>query len=335
MALPESSPQMLNYSRSCASKAISTAQMEPAGPVHLNFPLREPLVPDFTLKNLWITQQQTTHHTVYKEAKRVAESMLSQILKKVQARKRGVIVCGPQIDSKLAKSLTQLAKTWGLPILADPLSQLRSGAHKKDNIIEGYDAFLRDQSIREILKPDFIIRFGAMPVSKAYLFYVQENDDIPQFVVENNEGYRDPSGIDSAFIYADPILFCEDAVKLQPNLPNIERYWLTIWQQMNQITKSYLSAPSQAAITEGEAVRGLLEVIPEENQLYVGNSMAIRDVDTFFTTTTKKIKVLANRGANGIDGMVSSALGDAATTENHFTLLLLDLFFFHYMIEFI
>src|SRR5699024_8761175 len=169
MALPESSPQMLNYSRSCASKAISTAQMEPAGPVHLNFPLREPLVPDFTLKNLWMSHQETTHHPVYNEAKRVAEGMLSQILKKVQARKRGVIVCGPQIDSKLAKSLTQLAKTWGLPILADPLSQLRSGAHKKDNIIEGYDAFLRDQSIREILKPDFIIRFGAMPVSKAYL----------------------------------------------------------------------------------------------------------------------------------------------------------------------
>lgn len=329
MALPESSPQMLNYSRSCASKAISTAQMEPAGPVHLNFPLREPLVPDFTLKNLWMSHQETTHHPVYNGAKRVAEGMLSQILKKVQARKRGVIVCGPQIDSKLAKSLTQLAKTWGLPILADPLSQLRSGAHKKNNIIEGYDAFLRDQSIREILKPDFIIRFGAMPVSKAYLFYVQENDDIPQFVVENNEGYRDPSGINSAFIYANPILFCEDAVKFQPNLPNIEGNWLTIWQQMNQITRSYLSAPSQAVITEGEAVRALLEVIPEENQLYVGNSMAIRDVDTFFTTTTKKIKVLANRGANGIDGMVSSALGAAATTENHVTLLLGDLSFFH------
>jgi len=329
MALPESSPQMLNYSRSCASKAISTAQMEPAGPVHLNFPLREPLVPDFTLGNLWDSPKENTYHPVFNGPKRVAEEMLGHIFKKLQAKKRGVIVCGPQIDSKLGNGLTQLAEAWGLPILADPLSQIRSGSHKKDNIIEGYDAFLRDKSIRETLKPDFIIRFGAMPVSKAYLFYVQENDDIPQFVVENNEGYRDPSGIDSAFIYANPILFCEDAVKLQPNLPNIERYWLTIWQQMNQITKSYLSAPSQAAITEGEAVRGLLEVIPEENQLYVGNSMAIRDVDTFFTTTTKKIKVLANRGANGIDGMVSSALGAAATTENHVTLLLGDLSFFH------
>src|SRR5699024_10286744 len=129
--------------------------------------------------------------------------------------------------------------------------------------------------------------------------------------------------------YANPILFCKDAVKFQPNLPNIEGNWLTIWQQMNQITRSYLSAPSQAVITEGEAVRGLLEVIPEENQLYVGNSMAIRDVDTFFTTTTKKIKVLANRGANDIDGMVSSALGAAATTDNHVTLLLGDLSFFH------
>src|SRR5699024_8381431 len=131
--------------------------------------------------------------------------------------------------------------------------------------------------------------------------------------------------------YANPILFCKDAVKFQPNLPNIEGNWLTIWQQMNQITRSYLSAPSQAVITEGEAVRGLLEVIPEENQLYVGNSMAIRDVDTFFTTTTKKIKVLANRGANGIDGMVSSALGAAATSENHVNILICVLYYFYVM----
>lgn len=100
---------------------------------------------------------------------------------------------------------------------------------------------------------------------------------------------------------------------------------------MNQVAKKYLlDAPHADTITEGEAVRCLMDVIPNRSTLYVGNSMAIRDVDTFFMTTPKQLSVLANRGANGIDGMVSSGLGAAATGET-MTLLLGDLSFFHDM----
>lgn len=329
MALPDSAPNMLQYTRSCASKAVSTSQMEPSGSVHLNFPLREPLVPDFTLHNLWGPQKENHHHPVYSGEKRLSENMFKQLFEKINSKKRGVLVCGPQIDGNLAEAITQLSEAWTLPILADPLSQIRSGEHDKNNIIEGYDAFLRNKSIRDDLKPDFIIRFGAMPVSKAYLFYVQENDQVSQFVIENDDEYRDPSGVNSEFIFADPSAFCEDAAALQPNLPQIEKDWVTKWQKMNKITKSHLSIPGTGRITEGEAVNDLFEIIPEESHLYVGNSMAIRDVDTFFTTTSKKINILANRGANGIDGVVSSALGTAASTDKHVTLLIGDLSFFH------
>lgn len=329
MALPESTSTMLDYARRTGSKAVTTAQMEPAGPVHLNFPFREPLVPDFTIEELWSSERNSTYHPTYNGPKRLTEDMLHQIISQLKAKKKGVIVCGPQIDSELAASVSQLAEAWGLPILADPLSQVRSGSHKKDNIIEGYDAFLRDQSIREDLKPDFIIRFGAMPVSKAYLFYVQENDTALQFVIEPSEGFRDSTGVDSEFIYADAVLFCQDALKLQPKLPCINKHWLVKWDKMNRVTKKHLSKQGQTALTEGEAVRGLLQAIPSGSHLYVGNSMAVRDVDTFFTTTTKQINVLANRGANGIDGMVSSGLGAAASTKDHVTLLLGDLSFFH------
>lgn len=329
MALPESSSSMLKYARSCASRAVSTTQMEAAGPVHLNFPFREPLTPDFTINNLWGIAEGSTFHPVYDGPKRLTKEMFNYFFKKIQSKKRGVIVCGPQTDLKLAEVVTKLAEAWGLPILADPLSQIRSGDHRKQNIIEGYDAFLRNETIRRTLKPDFLIRFGAMPVSKAYLFYVQENDNATQFIVEKNKGYRDPSGIDSEFIYADPTLFCKDALSFKSKLAHSERDWLGKWQHMNEITKFYLQKKSQTSITEGEAVRGLLQVIPNESHLYVGNSMAVRDLDTFFTTTTKKIHVLANRGANGIDGMVSSGLGAAASTKQHVTLLLGDLSFFH------
>src|SRR5699024_3361284 len=93
----------------------------------------------------------------------------------MQENKRGVIVCGPQADSNLSKAVTTLSNMLQIPVLADPLSQLRAGAHEKDTVITTYDAVLRTESIRANFKPDYIIRFGAMPISKNYLFYVKEH----------------------------------------------------------------------------------------------------------------------------------------------------------------
>src|SRR5699024_3882555 len=107
-----------------------------------------------------------------------------------------------------SERIARLAQVLDIPVLADPLSGLRSGTHEKDHVIEGYDAFLRNQTIREQLKPDYILRFGAMPVSKAYLFYVKEHSDVKQFVVEEHGGYREPAGNRNEFIYADSVKFC-------------------------------------------------------------------------------------------------------------------------------
>src|SRR5690625_7083459 len=86
---------------------------------------------------------------------------------------------------------------------------------------------------------------------------------------------------------------------------DFDRDWLEKWKTMNQVAKKeLLNDTASAGLTEGGAVRGLMEVIPEESSLYVGNSMAVRDLDTFVMTTSKDLTILANRGANGIDGMV-------------------------------
>lgn len=327
MALPEATESMLSYVRSKASHALYLAQEGNAGPVHLNFPFREPLIPDFTLDHLWGQRNEQAYHDVADGKKRLDEVEVSALLHKLTGKQKGVIVCGPQLEKPFAKAVVDLATKWGLPILADPLSQVRSGTHSKDQVIEGYDAILRHEKIREQLKPDFIIRFGAMPVSKSYLFYVQENEAIKQFVVENSGGFRDPSSNSTEFIYADSTLLCYDLLKAVQPVP-VSTEWLQTWQKMNELTKRHLSGPAEKQITEGEAVRSTLEVVPETSCLYVGNSMAVRDLDTFFMTTKKDISVLANRGVNGIDGMVSSALG-AAATGRYVTLILGDLSFYH------
>ncbi|WP_430784629.1 2-succinyl-5-enolpyruvyl-6-hydroxy-3-cyclohexene-1-carboxylic-acid synthase [Virgibacillus flavescens] len=330
MALPEAEPKMLDYARSKASRAIHIASSGNAGPVHLNFPFREPLIPDFTLENIWGNEGKGSYSPTLNGKNRLEYVQLTNLLEKLSSKERGLIVCGPQINKDFAEAVTSLAAKWNLPILADPLSQVRAGQHHKDLVIEGYDALLRNESVRNKMKPDFIIRFGAMPVSKPYLFYVKEHADVEQYIVEEHSGYREPAGNRTEFIYADAQLLCEDLLAADFH-STFDSQWVETWKEMNLTAKKHLiNTENAGSITEGEAVRCLMEVIPDASTLYVGNSMAVRDLDTFFMTTPKKLAVLANRGANGIDGMVSSGLGAAASGQPT-TLLLGDLSFFHDM----
>lgn len=331
MAIPEASVEMLSYVRQKASRSVYIAQEGNPGPVHLNFPFREPLTLDFSLEGIW-------EHKAYSEnsyrypldgKKQLTLDQLEAFINRLKGKQKGLIVCGPQGDDEIfPEKVAELAEQWRLPILADPLSQLRTGRHSKGNIIETYDALLKNEAIRERFKPDFIIRFGAMPVSKSYLFFIKENKNVPQFIVENHSGYREPTGNVTDFIFADPVHFCEGLLELDK--PNFSYEWLQEWQAMNETAKNHLLTGVEERITEGEAIRGLQKVIPENSTLYVGNSMAVRDVDTFFLNDEKNISILANRGANGIDGMVSSGAGAGAAAER-VTLVLGDLSFFHDM----
>lgn len=333
MALPEATPNMLSYARNKAARAVYMANEGNPGPVHLNFPFREPLTPDFTLENIWENPAMPTElqpvSSVMDGEKYLSEKQIELLIQELADGKKGLIVCGPQTDKHFAQAITELALKWKLPVLADPLSQVRAGSHEKDHVIEAYDAFLRNKTIRKQLEPDYIIRFGAMPVSKAYLFYVKEHAQVKQYIVEGSSGYREPTGNSTEFIFADPVMLCR-AIQSTSSINEVDLSWLNRWQEMNLISKKHLLSGKESAITEGEVVRGLCEVIPDESTLYVGNSMAIRDVDTFFMTTPKRVRILANRGANGIDGVVSSGIGAAATGKT-VTLLIGDLSFFHDM----
>lgn len=327
MALPEGSDQMLAYVRSKASRAVAVSQAGNAGPVQLNFPFREPLVPDFTLPNIWSRQTNKKYLPAINGVKRLAKRQLDELVEELSGKRNGVIICGPQTDQDLGKAIIVLARALQIPILADPLSQLRSGKHDKDLIIETYDTIFRDQKIREQLKPDYIIRFGAMPVSKTYLFYAEQHKDVLQIAVEPHEGYRDPTGNSVTYVQADPTHLCLDLADVLVQQSN--EIWIDQWKKMNLITKKQLMKDLTTELTEGKVVLNLLEQTPHKTTLYVGNSMSVRDLDTFFMTTNKEINVLANRGANGIDGVISSALGAASTSEDPVTLLIGDLSFYH------
>lgn len=327
LALPESSEPMLRYVRSKAARAFHTSLDHNPGPVHLNLPFRSPLIPDFSLDHLWGEGSERSFHHAYKGERTVQPEVIAEIKSRVDQHQKGLLVCGPQTDQELPAAITQLARYLQLPVLADPLSQVRSGQHEKDHVIESYDAILKSPEVREQFVPDFIIRFGAMPVSKPYWLMLQDHPEIEQYVVESYEGFREPSGNEASLIFADGKQFCDTWVNhLESSFFDVE--WLKKWQEANQLAKATLIEDEEGTLSEGHIFTEVLRSFPEEGSLFVGNSMPIRDLDTFMLTTPKSIRTLANRGANGIDGVVSSALGAAAYGKK-VTLVLGDLSFFH------
>ncbi|WP_028783547.1 2-succinyl-5-enolpyruvyl-6-hydroxy-3-cyclohexene-1-carboxylic-acid synthase [Thalassobacillus devorans] len=330
LALPEGSRKMLRYARTTAGRAVQEAVLGNDGPVHINLPLREPLIPDFSLPGLWEADTDSKVLTPAIGKRGIDRNYLDSLIKDLKRFTKGVIVCGPQMDAGFGDAIAYLAKRLGAPVLADPLSQLRANKYEKNNIIETYDAILKHDEIKGALQPEFIIRFGAMPVSKPYLQWLTTLNSPLHLIVEQEAGYREPAGIETAAIYADPVIFAEQLAE-HLDEPIVENRWLETWKDMNRVAKDLLLAESpEEGMNEGHAVVQLAEVIPDQSILYVGNSMPIRDVDTFFMTTPKEIDIMANRGANGIDGVVSAALGTGARGKP-VTLLIGDLSFFHDM----
>jgi 2-succinyl-5-enolpyruvyl-6-hydroxy-3-cyclohexene-1-carboxylate synthase len=328
MAPPEGTDEMIRYARTVCARAAATALSAPAGPVHLNFPFREPLVPNLEQEKLFQLPDRMEGYVKVKQGfSALDEKELSSIGNELTNYERGIIVCGSISNESFSESVIAFAKKLQFPILADPLSQLRSGDYDGTNIIDTYDTFLRFEDAKTTLKPDLIIRFGAMPVSKALTLFIKENKNAHQWVIDGGSGWRDPSLLTTSMIYCDESQFCQSLVnKISSREPS---EFLSQWQKLNAITKeSLLRIRDVSELSEGKLFSMLSEILPSGSTLFVGNSMPIRDLDTFFNMNEKSIRIMANRGVNGIDGVVSTAMG-AATIHQPLYLVLGDLTFFH------
>ena len=249
--------------------------------------------------------------------------------------RRGLIIVGPIEDPALVEPLVLLARYLGYPILADPLSQLRYGNHERSMALSSYDAFLRIDSFIESAQPEFILRFGAMPTSKPLLLYLKRYASCPLVVIDGNGGWEEPTQLASALIHANPAALCQSLLNVleQSDKVSLSQAWVTMWQEAEKVTRQTLQNAIQdfSEFFEGRVFTELAGLLPGGTTLYVGNSMPLRDLDTFFWSSEQHIRVMGNRGANGIDGIISSALGASAAAAQHepTALVLGDLSFFH------
>ncbi|WP_257351243.1 2-succinyl-5-enolpyruvyl-6-hydroxy-3-cyclohexene-1-carboxylic-acid synthase [Pseudalkalibacillus decolorationis] len=331
MAIPENNDSLLRYVRSTAARSSATTVTGKQGPVHLNFPFREPLVPSYEHEEAFsVGKGNNTPYVELTTGLRELEDVeYKQLGNQLSQLKKGLIVCGPGDYEKANQSIIDLAEDLQFPILADPLSPIRYGSHSKGNVIEHYDALLKSELIQG-WKPEVIIRFGAMPVSKPYLLYLKKQKECMHFIIDEGDGWREPTHLGGNIVYADPNRFARQLLEYIPNRDDAPN-WLNDWKSTNEIVKCVKEQFTTFEDKfEGKIFSELEKLIPEQTNLFVGNSMPIRDLDTFFGKTGKHIQAFANRGANGIDGVISTALGVAATGKRT-VLVIGDLSFYHDM----
>ncbi len=325
VALPEESPDLLRYVRTLACRAAAQARATPPGPVHLNFPFREPLVPSPIEAPAGLSRDDAEAWSgradrapwvrVEDSPPSISAGAAKHLARRLTAAKRPLIVCGPQPDTSLASALSALAKSIRAPLLVDPLSQVRWGAHDRDTLIDRYDAMLRDYPVADSLSPDVVLRIGAIPTSRTLNEYLKRQSGAPLIVIDPAR-WPDPSLLASEMIHADPRTACE---ALLPLIDGADRQsdWLKRWQHLNKAAGSalnrHLCALDEAF--EGRALSDVVASLPQTATMFVSSSMPVRDLDAFGAGDMRSIRVLSNRGANGIDGVVSSAMGAAAASR--------------------
>jgi 2-succinyl-5-enolpyruvyl-6-hydroxy-3-cyclohexene-1-carboxylate synthase len=310
--------------RSVAARAVATALAGPAGPVHLNVPFREPLVPDGPLGPL--PDEPPT--AVIAGRRTLADDEVERLARQLASVERGLIVAGPQDDPAFPAAVARLAAVLDWPILADPLSLVRCGPHDRARVVARGDQLLRPGPWRAAHVPGLVLRFGAMPTSRPVLALL-EDERPAQVVVDGDGGWREPAILPTTFVHADASATAHALVdalgagerriggsRLRPVTPR-GHPWLDAWlaadRAADRALRGWLARTTDAGEPfEGAPFAHLADLLPDGGILWAGSSMPVRDMDAWLPAGPRAIRPLANRGANGIDGVVSSAVGAAA-----------------------
>lgn len=318
------------YMRSIATQAVRRSLLPPRGPVQLNLPFREPVVPEEPAPPIVPVG---CHEQNVETQSRLDVASIRHFARLIQSSARGLVVCGPQDDPNFPEAVVGLAAAAGFPILADPGSQLRAGSHDQSLIVDNYDLFLRNQSVSTGLQPDLVLRFGMTSTSKALLGYLAGHEDACQVSIHPPGGLNDPSRTVDHIVDVDPARFAADVQAALDGHIGSRSGWLQSWQAVAGRCRLLVQAElaASASLSEPRVLEGLRDLLPSDGLLYVGNSMPVRDLDAFFSKRKAPLRVFGNRGVNGIDGLVSSALGVAAAQGERVFLVIGDLSFYHDM----
>jgi 2-succinyl-5-enolpyruvyl-6-hydroxy-3-cyclohexene-1-carboxylate synthase len=307
--------------RKIARDLFATSLGKVRGPVHLNLRFREPLMGV-------ATSLPPRHERSAMIADKVdlpsARSLRK--LKKALNFKNGVIIAGP--ENYQIESIFRLAQTLSWPVLADP----RSGARVPSKfVVAAADSILRDEDFAKKLQPQVVLRFGTLPASKVVNSWLASSG-AKQIVITTTPTLADPDQLCALHIVGEIDELCAELVSDRTNGQNNrgDFSWLDLWDTAESSAQKSINAAlaDEPGLSEPGVARALYGLLPEASNLVVSSSMPIRDVEWFAAPRTG-LRVHANRGANGIDGVVSTAVGIALATRQPTTLLIGDIALLH------
>jgi len=326
--LPEASGDeaALHHLRIRAQRLVDIGRWPQPGPVHINVPLREPLVPEDQTGSPplpAVTPVLIAHPLLAPDPDEI-QALASEL-----SGRPGLIVCGrlPQHPG-LATSIGRLARRLDCPVLADPLSGLRFGPHDRSLVLTRYDAFVRRSGFAQAHRPAWTLHLGAVPTSKSLQTYLAGLSQLRRTSVVPFGPWPDPDHRDTRVIHSDPEALCQALSECR--LAPAPGQWAEAFLAEEQRAARTLANMPRPPL-ESEVLALLTRHAPSGGTLFLGSSLIIRDADSFLSGSERPLNLIGNRGASGIDGHVSTLLGAAAARREPVIGLLGDLALYHDM----
>jgi 2-succinyl-5-enolpyruvyl-6-hydroxy-3-cyclohexene-1-carboxylate synthase len=325
---------LLHY-RSVACRALAAARGETRpGPVHLNLSWREPLAPIAVEGAVTATDPLALEGRDGRPLTAVTRIdlepsafLLDEVAGHIGDAIAGVIVAGRQLDPELREPLAHLARVSGFPILAEPTSQLRCGPHERSHVVAAYDLLLRDERFARSVVPDFVLRFGEMPTSKPLRAWLAASG-ASEVAVDPYGGWDEPTNRAAAILRADPTELASGwAARLDKEPRRAPEPWLAAERTAQAVIETELG--NAGPISEPALHRALGAAHRDGDLVYTASSMPIRDQEAFLGSAPTDALFLCNRGANGIDGLLSSGIGAAHASGRPTTIVSGDLGLLH------
>jgi len=318
----DATPERMRWMRMLACRAVWTSVEGRPGPVHLNFALRDPLVPPAELGpdpwpgrsgwRPWLLRSTPGDDSA------AAGRALAVVARDAH---RPVVVAG-RAEPGL-QAIAPACERLGWPLLADPLS----GARRGTAAIAHYDLLLRSPAFAAAQRPDLVVRCGDLPTSKPLRAWLDGlGPDVTQLAFDPQSGWQDPSGALHVVLSAEP---AATLAATASRAPAADPAWLAAWRSADARAATAIDAVLGDELSEPRVARELGACLPADATLFVASSMPVRDVEGYVAVRDDAPRVLCNRGANGIDGTVSSAFGAAATSDGPVVLLIGDVALAH------
>jgi 2-succinyl-5-enolpyruvyl-6-hydroxy-3-cyclohexene-1-carboxylate synthase len=307
----------------------------------LNVPWREPLAPIPVEGQVTATTSLALEgrgdgplNTVTAAAAQADEATLELIAERLETHVRGLIVAGRCRDVAIADPVTALAATAGYPILAEPTSQLRRGPHDRSLVLSGYDHIARDRPAA--LEPELIVRVGDLPTSKPLRQWLAAIEGLEQVVIEPTGEWREPTRRADTIVRADPAItaraLAERLTKMRSGASAAQGSpFATAWLDADRAVSAAVDNRLERLeeLSEPGVWSALGRALRDGDSVLAGSSMPIRDLETFLRPGPEGVRFASNRGANGIDGLVSTATGLASASGARTWAVLGDLALFH------